>query len=334
MAVNITYNDRVEYTLQNKDYGSLIINEPIGWETDEMEFSRHQEYHGMIINFSNNLKFIGDAADYITLIYEIYGINAELLLRRKERHPRTNKWENTYIGYLDLSTYEKAENQISCKFNSGGLIELLKSRESEKIEIERTDTLDGNPLEELETKNVLFEGRRIFLKSLWDISDTNNSAFAQVESNDGNTRNQTVGIPLKIVSNSHIDIAGSVTPQTTATENNGDLGMMFMFDNNRERTFDINLNVSFNAFFQQYEQVQWCRYKVCLTTYQNGFNFDVKNRFVLHELRSENPPETNQTSDLALPADFRGSLPLGFTIPISTSYENDSFVLLAGESLA
>jgi len=139
----------------------LVITEPIGWKTDEMEFSRHEDYHGMLINFSNSLKYVGSGAKFITMIYETYDINAQILMRRRERHPHTNAWTTTYIGHLDLSTYENDQGVISCKFNSGGLIELLKSRESEKIEIERTDTLDGEPLEALQTQNVLIKERRI-----------------------------------------------------------------------------------------------------------------------------------------------------------------------------
>src|SRR5690606_9416104 len=111
----------------------------------------------------------------------------------------------------------------------------------------------------------------------------------QVESNAGNTRNQTVGIPLKIVSNAHIDIAGSVTPQTTANESNGDLGMMFMFDNDRNRILDIDLNATMDLFVQQHENVDWAFYRICLTTYQNGFNFDIKDRIILYDLGSNHP---------------------------------------------
>ena len=60
MAINPTYRDRVRYTLQHKDYGSQLITEPIGWQTDEKEYARNEKYHGIFAKFSNNLKFVGD----------------------------------------------------------------------------------------------------------------------------------------------------------------------------------------------------------------------------------------------------------------------------------
>src|SRR5690606_2611316 len=177
MSVNPTYNDRVEYLLQHIDYGSLVVDEPIGWQTDEKELARHEDYHGIFAKFSNNLKFIGDGADYITLIYTVYGINANILLRRRERHPQTNVWEISYTGVMDLSTYQKENNEVSCKFNASGLEQVLKSRENEKVEIDRTDTLDGSLIEPLEFQTALLEGRRIFLKSQFESSEEITNSF-------------------------------------------------------------------------------------------------------------------------------------------------------------
>src|SRR5690606_10104776 len=120
--------DRVEYTLQNNELSPLIIDEPIGWENDEKELSRNDDYHGIFIKHSNNLKFIGDGAEYITLTYAIYGINARVILRKRERHPHNNLWEVSYLGFLDMSTYSVEKGVVSVKFNSSGMEQLLKTR--------------------------------------------------------------------------------------------------------------------------------------------------------------------------------------------------------------
>jgi hypothetical protein len=65
-------------------------------------------------------------------------------------------------GLIDL---DQGKNQVSVKFNSGGLEQLLKSRESEKVEVDRLTTIDGKAIPELPTIDVELEGRRIFLKS-------------------------------------------------------------------------------------------------------------------------------------------------------------------------
>lgn len=321
-----TYHDRVRYKLQHNDYGSLVITEPIGWREDEKEYARNKEHHGVFAKFSNSLKFIDDGATYIQNVYNIYGINAEIKLVRDERHPHTDVWTRSYDGFLDLSTYQVEKGEISVKFNSGGLEQLLKTRQSEKVEIERATTMDGDYMMALDTKKVALDGRRIFLRTKLEITEnsTNREANASIESNAGNTRHQTVGIPLTANPNSHQDIVRTVTPGINGTESTGDLGMMFMFDLSRSRVFDFKLNLSFNAFVQQYEYVNWGLYHVCLTIYKNGFDFDLKERIALYELEDNHP---------WFGAD-RDSTMTPFTWPIQASYQNTSFTLLPGESVA
>ncbi|HPJ65950.1 MAG TPA: hypothetical protein PK243_10545 [Flexilinea sp.] len=331
---NPTYRDRVRFTLYHDDYGTLRIDDPVGWDEDEKEYARNTKYHGIFTKFSNSLKFVLSGAEFINNVRDIYGVNAEIVLTKDERHPQTDIWTRRYEGILDLSEWEKEDGEVSVKFNSSGLEKELKSRESEAVEIERETTMDGDTLDPLSTKTVYLEGRQIFLQSAFDVGPTNNEIGVSVESNAGNTRNQTGGIPLRLVSNSHQEILQSVYPQTTGSENNGDLGMMFLFDCDRDRTFNFQLNGTLNVNFSQYENVQWCRYKVCLTVYKDGFDFNLKNRYVMHELRSENPPETNDISQLVLPSDV--DFPVNpFTINgVNFSYSNENFQVLEGESVA
>lgn len=320
--------DRIEYTLSHADYPPLIITEPVGWKTDEKEIGR-TKYDGIITQFTGSLKFVGDGADYITTIYEIYGINELVTLKRRERHPITNAWSTSYVGIIDMSTYETQNGEVNVKFNNSGLEELLKSHESKKIEIERLDDLDGNEIDALETKIVQFDGRRIFLKSEWDVSNTNNSANASVESNAGNTRAQSVGYPFRQIVQGHLDIAQSVTPQTQAGSGTsvtiGELGMMFLFDNSRDRTIDINVSGVCDLLVQQHENVQWATYWICITKYENGFNFDVKQRIPLFKLEENSPVFGNEYDGAILPFTHHD---------VEFSYQNDSYELLAGESVA
>lgn len=166
-TINQTYFDRVRFILQNDNLGSLIVEEPIGWNSDDKELARHKDYHGIFPKFSNNLKFIGEAKDYLQTAYDVYGINAQVRLVKDEKHPQTDELTRSYHGYLDMSTRQVENNTIALKFNSGGLEAELKSRESEAVEITRTTTLDGLPLTDLPINKVELDGRRIFLKSIF-----------------------------------------------------------------------------------------------------------------------------------------------------------------------
>ncbi|MGG5506694.1 hypothetical protein [Myroides sp. C6-3] len=113
------------------------------------------------------MTFVGNAIDYIDLVYNTEGILAELRLTREERHPVTDHWTLTYSGYLDMATYLKEDGLIKMKFNSGGIEAVLKARENEMVEIDRLDTIDGNYLIDLETVDVKLYSRRIFLETAW-----------------------------------------------------------------------------------------------------------------------------------------------------------------------
>lgn len=325
--INPTYKDRVRYRLEHEQMHSLTITDPIGWNDDDKEWSRVNDYKGIVAKFSNSLKFVEDAAEYITLVLELYGPNAKIRCTKEVSDHKTDVLKLSYYGYLDLLTYLYEDGDVSVKMNSSGIVETLKSREDEKIEIEREETLDGSPMDPIETDVLELPGRRIFLYSEGSIDSTNNSIDVTVASNVGDTVNKVGGIPLKIDINSHEGILKTVTPQITTQEDVGDLGMMFLYDMDRDRTFDIDINFDFDVFFQQYENVQWCFYKVCLTVYENGFNFNVKNRIVLDELNSGFDPSNPQS----LPANFDLPLPQ-FTKNVNGSYSNSNFTLLQGES--
>lgn len=333
MGVHLTFNDRVEYTLQHSELSPITIDEPIGWENDEKELSRNEDYHGIFIKHSNSLRFIGDGAEYLTLTYEIYGINSRVLLRKKERHPHTNLWEVSYLGFLDMSTYEVQKGEVSVKFNSSGMEQLLKTRQNEKVEIDRLDSLDGDVLDPLIPKEVHLKGRNIFLRSVFETSSA--KTHLTVTSDAGNTRDQLGALPIRLKANQHGIQAQDPDPYTVYGENNGDLYGMFLLDMDRDRTMDIDIKGSMDVWFPTYKNVQWARYKICVTVYENGFDFDVKQRYVIKELTSENPPESDNPSNslLVLPSDQDYTLP-PFTITNVDFEFTQTLNLLEGESVA
>ena len=148
---------------------SIIITEPIGWNSDNKEFARNAEYDGIVAKFSNSLKFIDNGANFINLAFELYDVMAEIKMTKYERHPQTDKWVRSYWGYLDLMTRKTEDNQLSVKFNSGGLQEDIKAREDESVEVDRLTTIEGSSIDAITENEVYLSGRRIFLKSKWEV---------------------------------------------------------------------------------------------------------------------------------------------------------------------
>lgn len=332
-GINQTYFDRVRFILQNDNLGSLIIEAPIGWNSDEKELSRHKDYHGIFPKFSNNLKFYGQAYDYLKTIYDIYGINAQVRLVKDEKHPKTDEWTRSYFGYLDMSTRQIEDNKISFKFNSGGLEAELKARESEAVEITRTTTLDGLPLSDLSINEVELDGRRIFLKSVWETDNVNNSVFIGVRSNDGNTRRESSAMPLKLIAKSH-DEAHSIIPLSYGNESVGSTGMMMFANFDRNRTIRVKgEDISFKPIILESDW-QWAQYKISLVVYENGINFNVKDRKILF-WADTNPSQTGVNVSLH---DFqRKVFPGGSFVNIGNTYSfnfDEVLNLGPGESVA
>lgn len=278
-TINTSFTERVRYTLFHKESGSLTIkNDPEGWENDDMEYARHEQYHGIFANFSNNLRFVGDAKDFIKSVDDIYGINAEVRLKKEILHPKTDLWVDDYSGYLDLSTIQIEDNKLACKFNSGGLEQILKARESEQVEINRNHSIDGKPISRLETIDVKLSGRRIFLKSQWETKIDNNTASMSNQSDGGAVRNQTCGIPMELVNKSHQE-AQSPLP-VNGTRDNGTAGMFFISNAEVDRTFRIKFSLSFKVQNIDQNQMSHAYFQVALSTY-NPDSYDTVKRIGL-----------------------------------------------------
>jgi len=198
--INQGYNDRVRYTLKNKTLGSLVISEPMGWNEDDKELARNEQYHGVMAKFSNSLKFIDDGKEFIDLCFELEGINTEIELIKEEKHPITDVFTLLYRGFLDHSTKSVEKNQLSIKFNAGGIEQLLKTYESEKVEIDRETSISGVAIDPLVPLDLTLEGTRIFLQSKMKATE----ALTLEVSGVGVVRNQTGGLPLEIVNKSHV----------------------------------------------------------------------------------------------------------------------------------
>jgi hypothetical protein len=279
--INPAYFDRVRYTLYNKNQGSLIITEPIGWHSDEKELARHEQYHGIISRFSNSSKFIDSGRDFIQLVYDIEGINAEIELKREEKHPQTDVWTLSYSGYLDLSTWETENNQISVKFNSGGLEQLLKARESEQVEIDRITTIDGKAIPTIPIITTELEGRRIFLKSKWQVELENNTVELYNTTGDGNVRGSTVGVPLSLINKSHessqsVLIGGNVGDNSWERTSDGNVSNLFFAVSDVKRDLHIKFNLDFTVNISEFDDIDSFKYYVRMAHYQNGTDYNLK----------------------------------------------------------
>ena len=286
-----TYHNRVRYILRNITFGNKIISEPEGWNDDEKTFKRSLKVHGVFINLSNNLKFYrGDenrdgGFDYITGVYSQQGINADILLIKEERDPQTDKWVEAYRGFLDLSTLIVENNKASVKFNESGLYSALKARQSEKLDLGRTETMDGDSLDPIKTDTVALNGRNIFLVSTLGLND-NYKNFVVDDLFPFNP-NEAVALPFSIVSLSDDSVQEIVDLDVTevgSSYGDGSTGNMFYAISDKDRTFksiSIDVNIDFQAaIFKNFN------IRLDLVTYENGLSYDFKSFQTLDQVNS------------------------------------------------
>ena len=135
------------------------------------------------------MTFLGDSKDVLKKIYDDYGVNADVKLEKLVKNPKTDFWEIDYIGWIDFLTMKYSNDEIQVKFNANPLTTLFKSKLSAKVELERKDTLTGDPLAPLNIRKVYVEGRNILLTSSLSAESsrsifTNNSTVLWVKAFD------------------------------------------------------------------------------------------------------------------------------------------------------
>ncbi|UPT69406.1 MAG: hypothetical protein M0D53_09350 [Flavobacterium sp. JAD_PAG50586_2] len=180
-----------------------------------------------------------------------------------------------------MSTWSDEDRQVSIKFNSGGLEQLIKARESEDVEIDRLDTMDGEALSPIQVNEVALDGRRIFLKSKWEIKINSGERLDMaVASRSGNDRSTLGGFPMELISQSH-EQAQTVNFISQGPDSSGNTSMMMLAQFDRPRTIRIYGNgIKFRPTIDRHEY-DTAFLKVCLSIYENGINYNLKERRVL-----------------------------------------------------
>ena len=163
--------DSVRFKLQT---GTLAIHimesEPIGWKDDALEIIRNKQYHGVFIQFSGGLKFIGEAGDFIRRAYDDFGINVNLYLIKEvlleEDSYKSNgdsvvKWVEEYRGIADALTLNETLDGLSISFNSNELETLVKTHEGDDFGISRDKSIDNKGISDYSKISVDIKSRDI-----------------------------------------------------------------------------------------------------------------------------------------------------------------------------
>lgn len=360
---------RVKYKLIDKDRGKelWLTSDPIGWDESDKTLQRSTKTFGIWTELSKNLGFTEEAIDFLTLSRASKDVEADVELEEWRNFPDKDGFYLHSTGTFDFSDFKSDETKIKIPFKTGGLAALIKAQLKEKFELDRTESINGKIIDALDRKTVGLEGRKILLVTTWDtdnentnIGSTGNQTIkVQVDTNVGDERGNINALPLRIVGQSHSGFAETVISSFMGSNSatiSGDDGVhpggnyqgaavhKFFLNSDQDRTLDLTFDYDFNVWFQQYENVQWCFFSLSFVTYKNGSDLDVKDRVIIHELRSSDISAYNLGrtasgitqsgifSDPILPND--NDAPLGKFNERMTGTHNTIVNLLQGESLA
>ena len=313
------YTDRTRYKLNHNPTGQQTVQEPKGFRDDDNEYVRDKSFHGIFPQMTNNLTFYNDGGYFIENIYSQYGINAEIILTKEERNPKTDVWEQSYTGFLDLSTYSKENEGVSIKFVSSGLLRVIKARQNEKIELDRLDTLNGDTIPYLEPSEVALDGRDILLKSLLETQEIDSSTDNfSMRFQTKNSRTASLAVPMAEIYSSDVKIFAPNEFSFTSTPDIGRVESLFYLPNDRDKILNINIKCEFDIVQPSSIDISDissdANLRLYLVIFENGESYNVKDRIPL-------------SGNII----YRNGLRL---TRVDASYVNSSFELLTGESLS
>lgn len=267
---------KVEYQLINQDTGREITleNDPRNWDEMERTLTRSEDTFGVMTEFSRDLEFTGDGAEFLREAYLLDDIEARVKLNEYKFHPHTDVKYLRSSGVFDFSEYVSQKTFVTVPFKSGGLNSLISSSRRDKLELQRTTSLDGVEIDPLQTRTVALTSRDILLISDLSTSEQDKLSTAfRMEFNDGNYRQSVLGVPVSVNSKSDTRVSPIIRDQfrgVTNANSPGTSAFMFYFNNDLTKTLRLKFKVSFKIEFYQVAKLNNSFLNISLAKYTGG----------------------------------------------------------------
>ena len=136
------FSNIVEYSLSNDTFGTLVIEEPIGFTDDVPELSKSKKNFSTVTKYSTNLEFVLKGANFIKEVYDTLGFDAKITLNKRAIHPTKSEVKDIYTSILDGYTFVYENKRAKVSSLESELISLIATYESEEVEITNTVSLD------------------------------------------------------------------------------------------------------------------------------------------------------------------------------------------------
>lgn len=137
------------FTLNSTAYGSLVVEEPIGWSDIAITIKRDMPSHGVFFDYAVSLKFIESGRLYLKNAYEAGGIDQYIELLVEVKQSQTDAFEEFYKGKMLLAklVFDCSDTCfVDCPIEPAGCLMKFKNRIDQKVDLQLCEDYDKNAL--------------------------------------------------------------------------------------------------------------------------------------------------------------------------------------------
>tara|TARA_R110002051_G_C8769409_1_gene503344 strand:+ start:20009 stop:22156 length:2148 start_codon:yes stop_codon:yes gene_type:complete len=312
----MAYQQRL-YKLVNIDSKQELVldgtgtnNEPKNWEDSERTIKKSTKNFSITTELSKKLEFTGAGARFLIDAYNLMSIEARVKMYEYRFNPKTDVPYIYSVGDFNFSKYSSEKNIVNIPFESGTLTALVKAKQNDKFELNRTESIDGVTIPPLVVNEFAGVNRSLDLQSLSETSEDERN-LDQLKVIQFETQ-RTINIPLSVVYESDDSFVSSLANQKSEDLNSGLAAACFYYISDRDKI--VSLNIKYSSFVK-IKTISGAQYiSLDLVIYEGGDSLNVKNKIPLKRYVNIN--------------DFSR------TEFVSETYLNNSFNILKDESLS
>lgn len=306
-----------KYTLYSDAFGLLLLDqEPKGSRNDKRSTTRDARSRGFNEKISISLEFYGEAADYLSTVYNQYGISERVLLTKyvKDDTSLSEDWKLWYVQEFDFRTFSenKEKGYVTVDAFYGGLQSDINDNRSKKLNIIEDEAINGAPLNTLKTYPFTPQVRGIYTDSLLRNAPVSN--FRINTTTMGGFARFSRSIPNKVIYNT---IPDDVKEAWMADITWND---KVHSDNSVFNVLDTGNALFYRAEYQRdLDFIIKVRFKVVKLEQKNSSGESMKVRFQQATYDSDTGQSFYTSQDLLTIADLEAAVGSEYTVDITVS---------------
>jgi hypothetical protein len=148
--------------LNNDQLGPLEVEtDPEGLNDFEIELNRKKDIDGVFFEFALGLRFVKEARDYISKVYNLEGIEGVITVELFETVPNQYSSRLVYTGQIRLSDYQIDENFVDGNIEESGFKRSFLNATDIEVNLDSDTTLKGEAITPLAKRSIELPGKTI-----------------------------------------------------------------------------------------------------------------------------------------------------------------------------